>query len=68
VLAFVALERRVAHPLLPLGVVVDRKRGAAFPAIGTASAGLFGLLLFLTCYMQNTKDLTALETGLPFRG
>jgi hypothetical protein len=65
-LAFVALERRVAHPLLPLGVVVDRKRGAAFPAIGTASAGLFGLLLFLTCYVQNTKDLTALETGLPF--
>jgi hypothetical protein len=44
-LAFVALERRVAHPLLPLGVVVDRNRGAAFPAIGTASAGLFGLFL-----------------------
>ena len=44
----------------------DRNRGAAFPAIGTASAGLFGLFLFLTCYLQDTKDLTALETGLPF--
>jgi EmrB/QacA subfamily drug resistance transporter len=64
--AFVALQRRVAQPLLPLRVVADRDRGAAFLAIGTASAGLFGLFLFLTFYLQNTKGLTALETGLAF--
>jgi EmrB/QacA subfamily drug resistance transporter len=64
--AFVALQRRAAHPLLPLRVVADRNRGASFLAIGTASAGIFGLFLFLTFYLQNTKDLTALETGLSF--
>jgi MFS family permease len=64
--AFVALQRRVAHPLLPLRVVADRDRGASFLAIGTASAGLFGLFLFLTFYLQNTKGFTALETGLAF--
>jgi EmrB/QacA subfamily drug resistance transporter len=64
--AFVALQRRVAQPLLPLRVVADRDRGAAFLAIGTASAGLFGLFLFLTFYLQNTKGMTALETGLAF--
>jgi EmrB/QacA subfamily drug resistance transporter len=64
--AFVALQRRVAQPLLPLRVVADRNRGASFLAIGTASAGLFGLFLFLTFYLQNTKGLTALETGLAF--
>jgi EmrB/QacA subfamily drug resistance transporter len=64
--AFVALQRRVAHPLLPLRVVTDRDRGASFLAIGTASAGLFGLFLFLTFYLQNTKGMTALETGLAF--
>jgi EmrB/QacA subfamily drug resistance transporter len=63
---FVALQRRVSQPLLPLRVVVDRNRGASFLAIGTASAGLFGLLLFLTFYLQNTKGLSALETGLAF--
>src|SRR4051794_2930400 len=63
---FVAIERRVAHPLLPLRVVADRDRGGAFLAIGTASAGIFGVLLFLTFYLQNTKDLTALQTGLAF--
>ena len=63
---FVAIQRRVAHPLLPLRVVADRNRGASFLAIATASAGLFGLFLFLTFYLQNTKGLTALETGLAF--
>ena len=63
---FVALERRVAHPLLPLRVVTDRNRGASFLAISIASAGLFGLFLFLTFYLQNTKGLSALETGLAF--
>jgi EmrB/QacA subfamily drug resistance transporter len=64
--AFVALQRRVAHPLLPLRVVTDRNRGGAYLAIATASAGIFGVFLFLTFYLQNTKGLTALETGLAF--
>ena len=63
---FLALERRVAHPLLPLRVVTDHNRGASFLAISIASAGLFGLFLFLTFYLQNTKGLSALETGLAF--
>jgi EmrB/QacA subfamily drug resistance transporter len=64
--AFVALQRGVAHPLLPLRVVTDRDRGASFLAIGTASAGLFALFLFLTFYLQDTKGFTPLETGLAF--
>jgi hypothetical protein len=64
--AFVALERRVRNPLLPLSVVADRDRGGSFVAIATAGAGIFGLLLFLTFYLQNTKGMTALETGLAF--
>jgi EmrB/QacA subfamily drug resistance transporter len=64
--AFVALQRRVANPLLPLRVVADRNRGASFLAIGTASAALFGIFLFLSFYLQDTKDMSALETGLAF--
>jgi EmrB/QacA subfamily drug resistance transporter len=65
-LTFVGLQRRVAHPLLPLRVVADRDRGASFLAIGTASAGIFGIFLFLTFYLQQTKGMTPLETGLAF--
>jgi EmrB/QacA subfamily drug resistance transporter len=63
---FVAIERRVAQPLLPLRVVADRDRGGSFLAIATAGAGIFGVFLFLTFYLQQTKGLTALETGLAF--
>jgi EmrB/QacA subfamily drug resistance transporter len=64
--AFVALQRRVANPLLPLRVVTDRNRGGSFLAIATAGAGVFGVFLFLTFYLQTIKHMTALETGLAF--
>jgi EmrB/QacA subfamily drug resistance transporter len=63
---FVGLQRRAAKPLLPLRVVTDRNRGASFLTIGTGVAGLYGIYLFLTFYLQDTKGLTALETGLAF--
>ena len=50
--AFVAIERRAAHPLLPLRVVLDRNRGGAYLATGIAGAGMFGVFLFLTYYLQ----------------
>jgi EmrB/QacA subfamily drug resistance transporter len=65
-LAFVALQHRTAQPLLPLRVVADRDRGASFLAFGTAGAGLFAMYLFLTFYLQETKDLSAMQTGLAF--
>jgi EmrB/QacA subfamily drug resistance transporter len=65
-LAFLALQRRVRHPLLPLAVVADRNRGASFVAIATAGAGIFALFLFLTFYFQRTKGMSAFETGLAF--
>jgi EmrB/QacA subfamily drug resistance transporter len=64
--AFVALQRRAADPLLPLRVVTDRNRGGSFLAIATAGAGIFGVFLFLTFYLQNVKGMSALETGLAF--
>ena len=47
-------------------MVTDRDRGASFLAIGTVSAGLFALFLFLTFYLQDAKGFSALETGLAF--
>jgi EmrB/QacA subfamily drug resistance transporter len=65
-LAFLALQRRARHPLLPLAVVADRNRSASFVAIATAGAGIFALFLFLTFYFQRTKGMSAFETGLAF--
>jgi Cytidylate kinase-like family len=50
--AFVVVERRVAHPLLPLRIVLDRFRGGAYLAIGLSATGMFAIFLFLTYYVQ----------------
>lgn len=64
--AFAVIQRRVADPLLPLRVVLDRNRGGSYLAIGTVGAGMFGVFLFLTYYMQRTLELTPVQTGLAF--
>ncbi len=37
-----SIERRAAHPLLPLHIVWDRARGGAYASIALAGAGVFG--------------------------
>jgi EmrB/QacA subfamily drug resistance transporter len=63
---FVAIERRVAHPLLPMRVVANRSRGGAYLAVAIVGAGMFGVFLFLTYYMQQTLGFSPLKTGLAF--
>jgi len=64
--AFVALQARADHPLLPLRVVRDRDRGGSYLAIGISGAGMFGVFLFLTYYLQTTLGFSPIETGLAF--
>ena len=64
--AFVAIERRSANPLLPMRVVLDRNRGGSFAAVGIAGAGVFAVLLFLTFYLQDSLGFSPIETGLAF--
>ncbi|MET0162222.1 MAG: MFS transporter [Microbacteriaceae bacterium] len=66
VAAFVVIERTVAHPLLPLRIILDRDRGGALLAISMSSIGMFGIFLFLTYYLQGTLGFSALQTGLAF--
>jgi EmrB/QacA subfamily drug resistance transporter len=64
--AFVRLEQRVAHPLLPLRVIADRSRGMAFAAVGIAGVAMFGLFLFLTYYLQVVQHFSPVTSGLAF--
>jgi EmrB/QacA subfamily drug resistance transporter len=64
--AFVLVEQRVANPLLPLRVVLDRNRGGAYMAMFLAAIGMFGVFLFLTYYLEETLQYSAVKTGLAF--
>ena len=59
-------QGRAAHPLLPPRVVLDRNRGGAYASMLIASAGLFGIFLFLTYYLQQTLGYSPLVTGVAF--
>jgi EmrB/QacA subfamily drug resistance transporter len=64
--AFVLLEQRVAHPLLPLRIVLNRWRGGAYLAVGLVGIAVFGVFLFLTYYLQTTLGYSPVKTGLAF--
>jgi EmrB/QacA subfamily drug resistance transporter len=66
IVLFVWLEFHVAHPLLPMRVVLDRDRGGSYLAIGISGAGMFGVFLFLTYYLQQTLGFSPIQTGLAF--
>ena len=59
-------QGRAARPLLPPRVVLDRNRGGANASMLIATAGLFGVLLFLTYYLQQTLGYSPLVTGFAF--
>ncbi|MPQ99709.1 DHA2 family efflux MFS transporter permease subunit [Modestobacter sp. I12A-02628] len=64
--AFVVVERRVAHPLLPLRIVVDRARGGALVNLAVMGVGMFGVFLFLTYYLSTVLAYQPLEVGFAF--
>jgi len=64
--AFVIWQRRATHPLLPLPIVLNRNRGASYSSILIAGAGMFGIFLFVTYYLQASLKFTPIQTGLAF--
>ncbi|WP_433365345.1 MFS transporter [Actinoplanes sp. CA-142083] len=64
--AFVVIELRSSHPLLPMRVILDRNRGGSYLSALLVGAGMFGVFLFLTYYLQLTLGYSALETGVAF--
>jgi EmrB/QacA subfamily drug resistance transporter len=63
---FVLVQQRVAHPLLPLRVVLDRNRGGSYLSVAVSAIAIFGVFLFLTYYFQQVKDYSPIITGLAF--
>jgi EmrB/QacA subfamily drug resistance transporter len=63
---FVLIQTKVAHPLLPMRVLLDRNRGGAFLAVLLIGIGLFGVFLFLTFYLQQNLRFSPIRTGVAF--
>ncbi|WP_225830229.1 MFS transporter [Streptomyces sp. NK08204] len=64
--AFAWWQTRAAHPLLPLRILLDRDRAASFLAVLISGAGMFGVFLFLTYYLQLNLGFSPTKTGVAF--
>jgi predicted MFS family arabinose efflux permease len=64
--AFVVLQLRGRHPLVPLRLFRNRTLVGADVGMLIAGAGLFGMFFFLTLYMQNVLNYSALKTGVAY--
>jgi EmrB/QacA subfamily drug resistance transporter len=66
VVEFVVVERRTAHPLLPMRVLLDRTRGGSYLTIALIGVALFTVFLFLAYYLQTLRGYTPVQSGVAF--
>jgi EmrB/QacA subfamily drug resistance transporter len=65
-LAFIAVERRVREPMLPLALFKRPSFTGVQLAAFAVSASTFAMFLYLTLYLQNYLGLSPLEAGLRY--
>jgi EmrB/QacA subfamily drug resistance transporter len=64
--AFIRIEATAEEPILPLRVLADPTRAAANAARGLGYAGMYGMVFFLTQFLQDIQHHSALVTGIGF--
>ncbi|KAA1427636.1 MFS transporter [Nocardioides antri] len=63
---FVAALRRVEQPLVPLHLVADRNRVAAYVAAAFVGVAMFAGMFVLTSFLQEVRGLSPVQIGLAF--
>ncbi|HEU4701661.1 MAG TPA: MFS transporter [Conexibacter sp.] len=64
--AFLALEARIANPILPLGIFRVPGLAGAAAVRAFVFTGMFAVFFFGTLYMEQIRGLSPLETGVAF--
>ncbi len=64
--AFIAIERRVSEPMLPLHLFRSRAFSGVQVAAFAVSGSMFALFLYLTLYLQNYLGYSPLEAGIRY--
>ena len=66
ILAFIAVELRTAHPLLPLRIFRSRTLSVANTAMTIVGAVAFSEFFLLTLYLQNVLHYSPVQSGAAF--
>src|SRR5436190_5812881 len=63
---FFVIESRSRQPLLPLHLFAERARWGSYAVMLMGGAAMFGVLFFLTQFLQGPLGYSPLKTGLAF--
>jgi predicted MFS family arabinose efflux permease len=63
---FVLIETTATEPILPLRILANRTRASANAARGLGYAGMYGIIFFLTQFLQDIQGRSSLITGIGF--
>ena len=64
--AFVLIELRSSHPLLPMRVLADRNRSGAYLIMLCIGTAMFGMFFFLTLFTQTVLGYSAVLSGVAY--
>ncbi len=64
--AFVAVEMRSTHALMPIRILADRTRGTSFAVMLIIGAAMFAMFYFLGLYIQQVLGYSPLKSGFAF--
>lgn len=64
--AFLVVETKAEQPITPLKLLLHRNRAAAYTNMLLLPATMFALFFFLTQFLQEVLDYSAVQTGFAF--
>jgi EmrB/QacA subfamily drug resistance transporter len=64
--SFFVVENRVANPLVPMRVLLERNRGTSYLVSLIVGIGLFAMFLFLGLYLQVVLGYSPIKAGFAF--
>ncbi|GAB4013455.1 MFS transporter [Nocardioides ultimimeridianus] len=65
-IAFINIERRVEHPLLPVRIFANRTRATSFVAMMIAPAAMMAMFFYLSQFIQQIMGYSSLHAGFAF--
>ena len=66
IVAFVAIELRTKHPIMPLTIFRNRNVASADAVALLVGASLFSMFFFISLYVQQVLGFSALKAGLSY--
>ena len=64
--AFIVIESRSKHALMPLRIFENRNRAGAYAIMMIIAAAMFAMFFYLTLFVQNVLGYSALRAGIAF--